>query len=151
MAQSLLQRHPRKILITSLTEALLKTIVDFPNLQTTFNNYKKNRYLSIQNLINEKKSAIDYHRVRKRIKDLTYLTEIQQTKLNIANNELILLKQLGTKLGDWHDLKVFLSELKLFKDCKKKKLAFYTEIENKLKQKQQVIIDEFYIEYKQLL
>jgi len=136
--------------LLGFSEALLKIISDFPGLQASFDNYKKNRLVKINNLLKIKNQKVEFHKVRKRIKDLTYLTEIQQIQSEKANNELVLLKLLGRKLGDWHDIEVFLNELSLTKSEKKKTEEDFNKIKVKLKQQQQVIIDEFYVNFQKI-
>ncbi len=131
----------------NFSEAVLKIIIDFPDLQQAFENYKNNRQQKIQTLLKSAKNKIDFHQIRKRIKDLTYLAEIQQIQIEKPNNEVIHLKQLGKKLGDWHDLEVFLNELNSIKSKQKKTGDDIEKIEVKLKQQQEKIIDEFYLRY----
>lgn len=134
----------------NFSEALLKIIIDFPGLQLAFDNYKENRHHKIRCLLKNKKQKVDFHQVRKRVKDLTYLTEIQQIQPDETNDELVLLKLLGRKLGDWHDIEFFLKELSFIKSEKKKPEEYFREIEAKLKHEQQSIIDEFYRKYEGL-
>ena len=134
----------------NFSESLLKIIIFFPGLQIAFDSYKENRQHKIRSLLKRDKQKVEFHKVRKRIKDLTYLTEIQQVQSDETNEELAHLKLLGKKLGDWHDLEVFLNELSYLKSEKKKPVVDFEEIEAKLKQQQQRIIDEFYKEYDNL-
>ncbi|RLD67479.1 MAG: hypothetical protein DRI95_04755 [Bacteroidetes bacterium] len=134
----------------NFSEALLKIIIHFPGLQIAFDSYKENRRNKIRSLLKRDKPKVEFHQVRKRLKDLTYLTEIQQLPSDETNEELLNLKLLGKRLGDWHDLEVFLDELNYLKSEKKKPEVDFEEIEAKLKQQQQVIIDEFYKEYANL-
>jgi len=131
----------------NFSEAVLKIIIDFPDLQQAFENYKKNRQQKIQTLLKNAKNKVDFHQVRKRIKDLTYLAEIQQIQIEKPNDEVIHLKLLGKKLGDWHDIEVFLNELSSVNYKQTKTTGDFKEIKTKLKQQQQVIIDQFYLEY----
>ncbi len=131
----------------NFSENLLKIIIAFPDLKSTFANYKKNRQHKIDSLLKAKNQEIDFHQVRKRIKDLTYLAEIQNLQSDESNNELANLKLLGRKLGDWHDIVVFLNEIANIKTEEQIPLADLIEIETKLKQQKQVIISEFYHEF----
>ncbi len=131
----------------NFSEALLKIIIEFEGLAKAFEDYKKNRQQKINNLLKSAKHKIDFHQVRKRIKDLSYLAEIQMIQASEPNSQIQYLKQLGKKLGDWHDFEVFLSELNTMNLAQKESIKNFKEIEEKLKQQQQVILNEFFLKY----
>ncbi|MCF6241311.1 MAG: CHAD domain-containing protein [Bacteroidales bacterium] len=113
-----------------LLEVKLKeTKADFNIL---INKYFNNRLEKIALLLNQDK--IDYHKIRKRIKEPTYLTEIININTGNVPEKLILLKKLGKLLGDWHDIEVFIRE---------KKLNTYKNIVNYLEEKQDSLIKDF--------
>ncbi|MEN8121017.1 MAG: CHAD domain-containing protein [Bacteroidota bacterium] len=131
----------------NFSEAVLKIIIDFPALPLAFDNYDDNRRQKIRCLLKSNEQNINFHKVRKKVKDITYLAEIQQIYEDKPNDELMLLKLLGRKLGDWHDIEVFLKGLATIKPDNQIMVADFKIIEKILKQKQQEIIDEFYKEY----
>ena len=130
------------------SETLLNIIVDFPGLQQTFNIYKE---LSLQEIIDLlKKDKVDFHSVRKKLKNLTYLTEIEQIHLLETTEKLFLLKFLGKLLGDWHDLDVFLNELDLMQNEKKISEINHRKMIKNLKEQQRFIVEEFYQKFEEL-
>jgi len=131
-----------------LSETLLNIIVDFPALQQTFDNYKE---LSLQEIIDLlKKDKVDFHCVRKKLKNLTYLTEIEQIHLSEATEKLFLLKFMGKLLGDWHDLDVFFNELDLMRNEKKISEINHRKMIKNLKEQQSHIVEEFHQKFEEL-
>lgn len=78
--------------------------------------YFHNRISMINQLLN--KDIVDYHKIRKRIKELAYLLEIQYINTENASGKLEQLKQMGKQLGDWHDIEVFLKTQVFLQDNK---------------------------------
>ncbi len=103
-----------------------------PDIPISIKKYYDKRITLINRLLN--KDKIDYHKIRKRIKELTYLTEIQSINIENTPEKLVHLKQMGKLLGDWHDIEVFLKE---------RHFAQNEIIQTYLKEKQNNLISAF--------
>ncbi|OQY05335.1 MAG: hypothetical protein B6I20_01570 [Bacteroidetes bacterium 4572_117] len=128
----------------NFSEAIMKIIIEFTDLQVTFDNYILNRLNIIKKTLKKPKQKIDFHRLRKRIKDLIYLYEIKNTNLGKYKEPLDLLKLLGKTLGVWHDIEVFSDKLNN-KESKKylvPKNQFNLNIY--LTERKKALIEEFY-------
>ena len=84
-------------------EEKIKRILENKDIGHFYDAYKANRLNKIKKLMNNPQP--DYHKIRKRIKEIAYLTEIKEQN----SQELIALKQIGKELGNWHDIEVFLN------------------------------------------
>lgn len=86
---------------------IIKSIQKVNDLDNLSAKYKAIRIHKINLLLHNNNKYIDYHKIRKQIKQISYLTEIE----NIGSSyipELENIKQLAKLLGDWHDITVFL-------------------------------------------
>lgn len=111
-----------------------KQLIDSIPTNTNINTYIADYFNKCVTDINQilEKDTINYHKVRKKIKALTYLTEIKIIQKTEQNEELNSLKQMGKLLGDWHDIDIFLKE-----QITSKNIGLY------LKNKQNQLINNF--------
>lgn len=125
-----------------LSETNLKIIVDFPALQQTFDIYKE---ISLQKLaVLLMLPQVNFHTVRKKVKSLTYLTEIEQIQQTGPSQNLLLLKLMGKLLGEWHDLKIFYQKLFFLKNKKLIMEANFQKTAKNIEEQQKTIIVHFH-------
>ncbi len=118
------------------SENSIKSVPANTDINTHIENYYNKCLAAIDQILKQEK--IDYHKIRKKIKELTYLTEIQDIHMVKQNEKLNNLKQMGRLLGDWHDIDVFLKEQSLNND---------DIITKYLKEKQNSLISNFIENY----
>lgn len=118
------------------SENFIKSIQPNTDINNKIEKFYNKRLLSIEQILKQEK--IDYHKIRKRIKELSYLTEILNIHTVKQNEKLNNLKQMGRLLGDWHDIDVFFKEHSLNND---------DIITKYLKEKQNRLISDFIENY----
>lgn len=113
------------------SENKIKQLSDNESLNSEFRLFFNNKLRKINQELS--RQVNNYHKTRKRIKDLSYLFEIKYFNSEVPN-ELVALKKMGNLLGYWHDIDILINTV-----------HFENQeiIQAYLKEKQQKLIEEF--------